>query len=240
MIEFGHGTHAGLRRKRNEDTYCANASIGLFLVADGMGGHGHGERAAALARDTVAERIRAGWPLDKAIHAAAECVTRMRIETADARPMGTTVAALHLSEDRFAAAWVGDSRIHLACYGQLHLLSHDPSLMQVLMEDGVLDDADEADDAEWEPPRNTLTRALGMTRPESLEVETVNGHVRPGMRFLLCTDGLTESVPTPALASTLSRDDIAAQEAVDHLLLAALDAGGQDDMAAIVLRCVPG
>lgn len=236
MIEFGHGTHAGLRRKRNEDTYCADASVGLFLVADGMGGHGHGERAAALVRDTAAERIRAGWPLDKAIHAAAERVTQVRIEIAGARPMGTTVAALHLSDGRFEAAWVGDSRIHLVCNGQLHPLSHDPSLMQTLMEDGVLDE----DEVERETPRNTLTRALGMTRPESLEVETVNGNIRPGMRFLLCTDGLTENVPMPALASILSRDDIAAQEAVDHLLLAALDAGGQDDMAAIVLRCVPG
>lgn len=236
MIEFGHGTHAGLRRKRNEDTYCADASAGLFLVADGMGGHTRGERAAALVRDTVTERIRAGWSLDKAIHAAAECVTRVRIETAGTRPMGTTVAALHLREGRFEAAWVGDSRIYLACNDQLHPLSHDPSLMQALMEDGVLDE----DEVEREAPRNMLTRALGMTRPESLEIETVNGHTRPGMRFLLCTDGLTENVSVPALANTLSRDDIAAQEAVDHLLLAALDAGGHDDMAAIVLRCVPG
>ncbi|HET7268538.1 MAG TPA: PP2C family serine/threonine-protein phosphatase [Oleiagrimonas sp.] len=233
MIEFGHGTHAGLRRKRNEDTYCADASIGLFLVADGMGGQSHGERAAALARDTISARIRDGWPLDKAVHAAAERVTRERIDTAGSRPMGTTVAAMHFGHDHFQAAWVGDSRIYLACNGQLHQLSHDPSLLQTLMDDGVLDE----EETERETPHNMLTRALGMTRPESLEVETVNGSIRPGMRFLLCTDGLTEHVATPVLAATLSRNDIAAQEAVDQLLLAALDAGAHDDVTAIVVRC---
>lgn len=236
MIEFGHGTHAGLRRKRNEDTYCADASVGLFLVADGMGGHTRGERAAALVRDTVTERVGKGWPLDKAIHAAAEQVTRVRLDTAGTRPMGSTVAALHLNEHRFEAAWVGDSRMYLLCHGQLHPLSHDPSLMHALMEDGVLDE----DEIERETPRNMLTRALGMTRPESLAVETVNGSIQPGMCFLLCTDGLTENVPPSTLARMLSRDDIAAQETVDHLLLAALDAGGQDDISAIVIRCVTG
>ena len=70
MIEFGHGTHVGLRRARNEDTYYADAALGLFLVADGMGGHQHGEVASALARDAIVESVRKGKSLAEAAHGA--------------------------------------------------------------------------------------------------------------------------------------------------------------------------
>lgn len=235
MIEFGHGTHVGLRRRRNEDTYCADVGTGLFLVADGMGGHAHGERASALARDGVAARIRRGLSLAPAIREANRDILEQRDDSADMLPMGTTVAALHIVDKGFEAAWVGDSRIYLVQDGMLHPLSHDQSLAQKLVERGVLNEAEAADD----PRRNILTQALGVTSPEALGVETVSGHIVADMRFLLCSDGLTEEVDDAALASVMARDDIAAQEVVDHLLLMALDAGGRDNVTAIVVRCRP-
>lgn len=236
MIEFGHGTHAGLRRKRNEDTYCADVAAGLFLVADGMGGHAHGERASALARDRVTTRVRQGQTLAPAIRDANQHLIQHRSDAGSAFPMGTTMAALRIRNAGFEAAWVGDSRIYLVQDDSLQQLSHDQSRVQELVDRGVLDEQEASED----PHRSVLTQALGVTAPTALRVETVSGQLKPNMRFLLCSDGLTEDVPTQTLARIMTRDDIAAQEAVDQLLLAALDAGGHDNVTAIVIRCRPG
>ncbi|HET7358613.1 MAG TPA: protein phosphatase 2C domain-containing protein [Rhodanobacteraceae bacterium] len=231
MIEFGHGTHAGLRRKRNEDTYYADAGIGLFLVADGMGGHSHGELAAALARDGIVEDVGAGASLEHAIRRADERIIGQRQDAAERLPMGTTIAALRMDGDTFDVAWVGDSRIYLWQDG-LRRLSHDHSLVQELVERGVVDEAQ----AREHPRRNVVTQALGVTAPDELRIEGVRGRLEPGMRFLLCSDGLTDAVDETAMAAIVARDDLAAQESVDHLLLAALDGGGHDNVTAILVR----
>lgn len=236
MIEFGHGTHVGLRRRHNEDTYCADAALGLFLVADGMGGHAHGERASALARDVITAQVRGGQALVAAIRAAGRRITDQRDNDVGTLPMGTTVAALRITGRTFEAAWVGDSRIYLIHDNDLQQLSHDQSMVQDLVDRGVLDEREASSD----PHRNILTQALGVTPPDALTIGSVNGHIVSAMRFLLCTDGLTEGVPAATLLRVVARDDIAAQEAVDHLLLAALDAGGHDNVTALVIRCRPG
>ncbi len=232
MIEFGHGTHPGLHRRLNEDTCYADPSLGLFLVSDGMGGHAHGERAAALARDTVVEQVRRGAALADAIRHADRCIIGQHERSS--RPMGSTLAALRLRSGRFEAVWVGDSRIYLH-NGGLYRLSHDQTQVQQLVDAGLLDEREAGD----HPHRNVLTQALGITAPDQLLLETARGCIAPGSCFLLCSDGLTEEVADASLADTLARDDIAAQEAVDHLLLAALDAGGHDNVTAIVVRCHP-
>src|SRR5690606_29636668 len=113
MIEFGHSTHVGLRREHNEDTYHADADLGLWLVADGMGGHEHGEVASALARDTLVRETRAGTGLVRAVQLADEEIIRHSTRRSEALPMGTTIAALRLRGSEFEVAWVGDSRIYL-------------------------------------------------------------------------------------------------------------------------------
>jgi len=233
MIEFGHGTHPGLRRKVNEDTYYADPALGLFLVADGMGGHAHGKRAASLARDHVTAMVHAGQPLEAAIRAADRAILAQPGDNRGALPMGTTLAALRIRGTDFEAAWVGDSRIYLYRDGRLHQLSHDQSLVQDLVDHGVL----EACEASSSPHRNVLTQALGVTAPQDLQIGTVSGNITPDMRFLLCSDGLTEHVNDDALTATVARGDLAAQEMVDLLLLQALDAGGHDNVTAMVLRC---
>ncbi len=233
MIEFGHGTHPGLRRKVNEDTYHADPALGLFLVADGMGGHAHGMRAAALARDSVTAAVRAGATLEDAIREAHLAIMRQPDDTRGRLPMGTTLAALRLHGDTFEAAWVGDSRIYLLRDEILHQLSHDQSLVQSLVDQGVLD----ARDAPTCPHRNVLTQALGVTAPDDLRIATVSGGTAIGMRFALCSDGLTEHVTDDAIAATMARTDVAAQEIVDLLILQALDGGGHDNVTVMVLRC---
>jgi serine/threonine protein phosphatase PrpC len=232
MIEFGHGTHVGLRRARNEDTYYADASLGLFLIADGMGGHQHGEVASAMVRDSVVALVTRGLSLIEAVHAAAERLLAVTRADDDVLPMGTTIAVLQMATDRYEVAWVGDSRIYLWTQ-ELRQISHDHSLVQALVEAGKLDPAQ----ASRHPQRNVLTQALGVTLPAQLHIGMASGTIQPGMTFLLCSDGLTEGVIDTAIATTMARDDLAAQECVDQLVVSALDAGGDDNISVIIVRC---
>jgi PPM family protein phosphatase len=231
MIEFGHGTHVGLRRTRNEDTYYADASLGLFLVADGMGGHQHGEVASALVRDAVVDLVTRGHSLIEAVQGAAERLLAHTRHSTDDLPMGTTIAVLRTTSDSYEVAWVGDSRIYMWKQG-LRQISHDHSLVQALVEAGQLDPAQ----ASQHPQRNVLTQALGVTAPEQLHIGMARGSLEPDTGFLLCSDGLTEDVNDAVIAGTVARTDLAAQECVDQLLLSALDGGGDDNISVIIVR----
>ena len=232
MIEFGHSTHVGLRREHNEDTYHADADIGLWLVADGMGGHEHGEVASALARDTLVREVRNGNELVRAIQLADEEIIRHSTRRSEALPMGTTIAALRLdAADAFEVAWVGDSRIYLWNDG-LRQISQDHSYVQELIDQGAIT----SEQARHHPHRNVVTQALGVTDPQALRVESVRGELKPGMQLLLCSDGLTEEVKDTAIAAIVGRTDLSAQECVDHLILAALDGGGSDNVTVILVR----
>jgi len=231
MIELGHGTHVGLRRTRNEDTYHADVSLGLFLVADGMGGHQHGEVASALVRDAMVELVGAGSGLIEAVNGAGERLLAHARPSFDLLPMGTTIAALRIVGDAYEVAWVGDSRIYL-WQKNLRRVSHDHSLVQALVEAGQLDPAQAAQ----HPQRNLLTQALGVTATEQLRIGMARGTLEPGMTFLLCSDGLTECVDDDAIARTVARNDLAAQECADQLLLNALDGGGDDNITVVLVR----
>ncbi len=234
MIEFGHATHVGLRREHNEDTYYADADLGLWLVADGMGGHEHGEVASALARDTLVRETSRGVDLVRAIQLADEEIIRHSTRRSESLPMGTTIAALHIPESRdgFEVAWVGDSRIYMWADDRLQQVSQDHSYVQELVDQGAIT----SEQARTHPHRNVVTQALGVTDPQSLRVERVAGPLRAGMRLLLCSDGLTEEVKDAAIAAIISRPDLSAQECVDHLVIAALDGGGSDNITAILVR----
>ncbi|MGH8184397.1 MAG: PP2C family protein-serine/threonine phosphatase, partial [Rhodanobacteraceae bacterium] len=120
MIEHGHATHTGLRRAHNEDTYRADAERGLWLVADGMGGHARGEVASALAVDAVATAIDAGIGMADAFRRAGAVILAHPCQRAASTPMGSTLAALKLAAgDGYELAWIGDSRIYLWQYGSL-------------------------------------------------------------------------------------------------------------------------
>lgn len=231
MIEFGHCTHVGLRREHNEDTYYADAELGLWLVADGMGGHENGEVASALARDTLVQQIQRGEALARAIQIADEEIIQHSNRRSQALPMGTTIAAIRLKDDAFEVAWVGDSRVYL-WDGALRQISQDHSYVRELIEQGAIS----PEQARTHPHRNVVTQALGVTDPQSLRVETIAGQITAGQQILLCSDGLTEEVDDAEIASILGRTDLTAQECVDHLILAALDGGGSDNVTVILLR----
>lgn len=232
MIEFGHGTHVGLRRDHNEDTYSVEAGIGLWLVADGMGGHDQGEVASAIARDTVVEQIRGGKPLTDAIRAAAERIVEISRMRKSSLPMGTTLVAATIDHDQndYEVAWVGDSRVY-HWNGKLIQLTSDHSYVQELVDQGAIT----PEQARTHPHRNVVTQALGVTEPESLKVDQVEGHLDPGEMLLLCSDGLTEEVDDDFITDVLSEDGVTAQERVDRLILAALDGGGSDNITVLLV-----
>lgn len=233
MIEFGHSTHVGLRREHNEDTYYADADLGLWLVADGMGGHEHGEVASALARDTLVREVSRGTELVRAIQIADEEIIRHSTRRSEALPMGTTIAALRLAKDgAFEVAWVGDSRVYLWRDGKLAQLSQDHSYVQELIGRGEIS----VEQARSHPHRNVVTQALGVTDPQQLNVETLSGELDAGMQLLLCSDGLTEEVDDARIAQTLAHLDCSAQECVDELVAAALDGGGSDNVTVVLVR----
>lgn len=233
MIEFGHLTHAGLRRELNEDTYYGDSELGLWLVADGMGGHACGEVASALAREAVVRETRKGTPLVQAIRMADEEIIQASRRRNDTLPMGTSVVAARVLGNRFEVAWVGDSRVYLWRDGRLTQLSQDHSYVQTLIAQGALT----SEQARSHPHRNVVTQALGVTDPAHLNVETMTGQLTTGMQLLLCSDGLTEEVDDGLIASTLAQADCSAQECVETLVAAALDGGGSDNITAILVRC---
>lgn len=220
MIEHGHATHTGLVRPHNEDNYWADAEHGLWLVADGMGGAARGEVASALAVEAIVAAIKAGIGMPDAFRRAGATVMASPAQHAAAAPMGSTLAALAVGAGHYAAAWIGDSRIYLWQDGRLSRVPCAPP----------------PEGAEPSPPRNRATQALGITPTLELDAQPVTGPCTPGMQFLLCSDGLTEELDDARIAATMARTDLAAQECVEHLVLAALEAGGHDNVTAVLVR----
>lgn len=232
MIEFGHLTHPGLRRQLNEDTYHGDAELGLWLIADGMGGHASGEVASALARDAIVRRVRAGSDLVSAIGQAGEQIIAHTRQRNDRLPMGTTVVCARVVGAVFELAWVGDSRAYLWHEDKLTQLSRDHSYVHELIAKGAIT----AEQARLHPSRSVVTQALGVTAHEHLNVASLSGPWRPGMQLLLCSDGLTEEVSEASIARILADSQCSAQECVDILVASALDAGGADNITAVLVR----
>lgn len=223
-------THPGLVRKANEDDWVARPEIGLWAVADGMGGHERGDVAsaaiiAALARLEASANARAHLrAVEAALQAAHAEIQALAAQTG--ATCGSTVAALLAFDRHYAVLWAGDSRVYRLRAGCLEQLTRDHSLVQMMVDSGEL--APEA--ASVHPWRNRITRALGMPGP--LELDGAQGELLAGDLFLLCTDGLTGHLPDAALMAHLAADP---DRAADALIQATLAAGATDNVTAIVV-----
>ena len=228
-------TQTGNVRRSNEDAYLVREP--LFVVADGMGGAQAGEIASRMAADEFAEtdmdKLRGEPGIRDAIaRANLRIHERARAERALAG-MGTTVAVALFDDERVVIAHVGDSRAYLLRGRSLQRLSHDHSLVGEMVRAGELTEAD----AERHPQRSVITRALG-AEPE-VEVDTMTVPAEAGDVFLLCSDGLNTMVDETEIARLLAGGGSAAELARD-LVRAALSAGGEDNVTAIVFRIGEG
>jgi protein phosphatase len=222
----------GCKRDFNEDCYAVEPALGLFVVADGLGGHVAGRRASETAvQSFVTACTRGGEPgaLARMRHAVrlANQAIRALVESEPAlQGMGPTLAALQLCGDEA----VGDSRVYLLRGGRLHLLTLDHSLVADLVACGSITPAA----AQRHPQRHVITRALGVQ--PALEPDAASLRIERGDLFLLCTDGISSAVEGPDLARTLEQAGADLESAVDRLIALANDRGGEDNATAIVIR----
>ena len=224
----------GRVRELNEDSVLTKPEIGLWAVADGMGGYGGGD----IASRAVIEALRTLAPTHSAallLDAFEQKIVRVNSDlrafalAREADVVGTTLAALLVHGGHFACVWCGDSRVYLRRDSVLWQISRDHSEAQELIDRGLLDE----ESARTFPRRNVVTRALGAT--DQAELDLVDGRIYSGDKFLLCSDGLTVHVAKDEIAAMLSADN--PQSAVDALLDLTISRGASDNISIVVVDC---
>jgi serine/threonine protein phosphatase PrpC len=235
-FECASRTNVGLKRKINEDSILVGTDRGLWVVADGMGGHEAGEIASTMVTDAL-RCLPECNDLDDFIAQAVEAlqqVNRDLINLARSgegkQTIGTTVVGVAIEDGAFRCFWLGDSRAYLLRDGEISRLSHDHSLVQNLVDAGML----KPEEAETHENANLITRAVGVA--EKVEVDVVSGEARSGDIFLLASDGLTRVVPDPEIAAELQLAP--AGEAADRLIEMVLERGAPDNVSLIIVRPV--
>ena len=236
MIEVSSASDIGRVRTSNEDS-CGVFSPAVYVVADGLGGHAAGEVASRIVVAAVHDMANAGEPIDTAALKSAVLRANQQVLDAAAKHsayegMGSTAPVLHIDEEAQTACYahVGDSRLYLLRAGALRRISRDHSYVEELVARGELSEAE----AQHHPRKNYLLRAVGVE--ERLHVDGDTFPVMAGDRFLLATDGLTNMVEDADLCALLGGNpDDAARQMVER----ALDAGGTDNVTAIVIACDP-
>ena len=229
MISFAANTHRGCIREHNEDCYHADPDAGLWLVADGVGGHTNGEIASAITSDVTHDTYVQTGDLVTAIRAAHQAVLEAIQERGNASNMGSTIVALALKGMDYHIAWVGDSRAYL-WDGELKLLTRDHSYVETLIDKGVIT----PQEALRHPKRNIITQSIGISPQHDLKVDVVSGTLLPDQKILLCSDGLNDEVSPPQLAKLFGQA-LPPEPQVDELIKAALAAGGRDNVTVLIL-----
>lgn len=242
----------GLRRTSNEDCHTVRPDIGLFVVADGMGGHVAGEVASRIAVEAIeafteetagADRNRT-WPfpfdpgisleanrLKAAFRLANRRIAAAIAESQDLRGMATTASAILCGLRSACVAHVGDSRVYVLRRDGLEQLTHDHSWVEEQVRAGTLSPSA----ARQHPWRNVVTRAL--SGGEDPEVDTTEIHPKHGDRYLLCSDGLFAVVSDQQIAEILADHTASLEEICRRLVEAANAAGGPDNITALILQC---
>ena len=248
-IEMASATHTGMVRAHNEDSICTDASIGLAVLADGMGGYNAGEVASGIAvalitketRDTVL-RI----PPNEIDAETGELMAQRILQTviakanasiyqaANSQPqyagMGTTLVVALLCDNQATVAHIGDSRLYRLRDGALDQITRDHSLLQEQIDSGMIS----KEMARRSQNKNLVTRAVGIEPEVEADVNTFE--VREGDMFLLCSDGLNDMVEDEDIHLTLSSLSANLSLAASQLVQMANDNGGRDNISVILIR----
>ncbi|NND68576.1 MAG: serine/threonine-protein phosphatase [Halioglobus sp.] len=217
------------KRKHNEDAFLIDRELGLYVVADGVGGHHSGEVASALTIEVIQREVAAGKDLDTAIQAANQAVIEGVSSGKGKAGMATTVVALKLSGTRFEVAWIGDSRAYL-WDGKLALLTRDHSFVEMQLAAGRITQ----EEARVHPRRHVIMQAIGLQMEGRLNVGHNSGELGEGNSLLLCSDGVTDPLDSEQLSHLLGRDT-ALEQTCNNLVETALQCGGKDNATAVVL-----
>lgn len=227
-------THCGSVRKVNEDSILDSGDVGLWVVADGMGGHEAGDLASGMLVDSLgkvgpAEKLSA--MVDRVEDIVQDVHRRIREHSANVfggRTMGCTIISLVIRGNVGACLWAGDSRLYRFRGGLLSAVSQDHSHVSEMVQQGLIS----AEEADNHPSSNIITRAVGAT--PQLYLDTTIFTVEPGDLFLLCSDGLYGELSLKEMEKTLKSSSL--EESADILLQGALDRGARDNVSIIVVQ----
>jgi len=255
MIEAFGRTDVGRRRKVNEDSFLVAPELDLYAVCDGMGGHNAGEVASGMAIESLrafversgAERDEITWPwgldanlsfdanrLKTAIRLANSEVFKSAAGREELSGMGTTVVAGLVADKVLSLGSAGDSRCYLVRDGEMQQLTQDDSWVSAALGEGILN----SDDVEKHPLRNVITKAVGAR--ESIDLDVIEHSFEPGDVALLCSDGLHGMLSDADIAGILVSSLDSLEGATARLVDAANEAGGRDNVTAVLLRYSEG
>jgi len=242
-------TDVGLRRSHNEDSYCADDGLGLYLVADGMGGHAAGEIASLTAVEIIQDFVARAqndrdmtWPYGidgslsgneniilSAVKAANQHICRLALDKPELNGMGTTVAGVRISEDGASIFNVGDSRVYRIRDNTITQLTTDHSWVNEQLQRRMITE-EEARTHRW---KNVITRALGNKASIDVDLKTVG--IEDGDMLIICTDGLSSLIADEAMLETLNAyADL--EQACQELVIRANAAGGHDNITVVLIH----
>jgi serine/threonine protein phosphatase PrpC len=234
LFDTADRSHVGKVRKLNEDRVLSRPDLGLWAVADGMGGHQAGDLASTMIVDALDEidTLGSGYAFLDNVQDAVQRVNRTLVaharRSAPGTVMGSTVVTLLVFAGHYACLWAGDSRAYLLRGGRLTQLTRDHSMVQEMIDAGALNRAD----ARSFGRSNVITRAVGVHDRLALDLDS--GPIADGDLFLLCSDGLTGMVEAPEIERIANSLPVAA--AADALIELTLDRGAKDNVSLILVR----
>lgn len=230
-------SEVGLVRSNNEDSYLIEQEHGLYAVCDGLGGHAAGEIASEMAASSLQDMVRRGddsyaETLTSAILEANRRILEDQSRNPEHGGMGTTVSALWLPRLKSSTAWVahvGDSRVYRMRENRLEQLTEDHSPVFRLYRQGRLS----KDEMRRHPQKNLIERSLGLS--SSPEVDCFETHLKTGDRYLLCTDGLSDSLSDDEIGEILTGQW---DRVTEDLVAAALREGGLDNITVVLIEVI--
>jgi len=240
VIQHAAKTDVGMKRKLNEDSFCVAEDLGLFLVADGMGGHAAGEVASQTAVEVIKNGL-ADWlkkgnlgqeRFSRVIKLANQAVWEMAQKGSGMKGMGTTVAGIlvDLKNGSFTTANVGDSRVYRIRNNGIEQLSTDHSMVGLQLSMGLIT----KEEAKKSTYKNVITRAVGTA--ETVDVDSREEKIMAGDAILICSDGLSTLVEDEDILATFMRNPNDPKKVCDELISLANFNGGDDNITAVIVR----
>lgn len=233
-FETGAATHVGKVRRANEDSYIVLPELGVWAVADGVGGHEGGQFASQTVAGDIASigvSVSLGDQLARFKDRILRANDTIKQAAADrgGAVIGTTVAAVLAYGHNYSCVWAGDSRVYRIRDDTISQITRDHTEAQELVDNGTLTQ----EQARTWPRRNVITRAIGIF--DDPDLEDKSGSIEPGDTFLICSDGLTGHLLDAEIREKIS--SMRPQEACDSLIAATLERGASDNVTIVVVRC---
>ena len=230
MLESESISHQGLVRERNEDSYIFNENLGLWVVADGVGGNSHGDVASQLATQTIERKVRQGLGLSQALQAANAAITEAIENDEGLAGMATTAVACQFDgHHQFQLSWVGDSRAYLINQLGISQITADHNYANELFEQGLIQEHE----VQSHSGQHELTQALGLLNLDKAPISL--GELHDKDFLLLCTDGLTGVVSDQEIYQIVM-NSASLNAACESLIIRVLEEGAPDNVTLSLIQ----